>query len=68
MKQRTAVMRIYDMLDEGKISDLAEIKEFFLVMEQRQIMDAVYAGMQAAPFDPNMGRAELYYNELYENN
>lgn len=61
-------MRIYDMLDEGKISDLAEIKEFFLVMEQRQIMDAVYAGMQAAPFDPNMGRAELYYNELYENN
>jgi hypothetical protein len=60
-------MKIYEMLDAGKISDLAEIKEFFLVMERQQIVDAVYAGMQTAPFDPNMGRAELYYNELYKN-
>ena len=33
-------------------------------MEKEQIMKAVYDGM-GTNFDPNMGRAEQYYNETY---
>jgi hypothetical protein len=33
-------------------------------MEKEQIMEAVYDSM-GTNFDPNMGRAELYYNEKY---
>ena len=33
-------------------------------MEKEQIMKAVYDSM-GTNFDPNMGRAELYYNETY---
>lgn len=33
-------------------------------MEKEQIMQAVYDSM-GTNFDPNMGRAELYYNEKY---
>ena len=33
-------------------------------MEKEQIMMAVYDSM-GANFDPNMGRAELYYNTTY---
>ena len=36
-------------------------------MEKDQIMKAVYDGM-GTNFDPNMGRAEQYYKEIYENN
>jgi hypothetical protein len=35
-------------------------------MEKEQIMEAVYDSM-GTNFDPNMGRAELYYKEKYEN-
>jgi hypothetical protein len=34
--------------------------------EKRQIMEAVYDSM-GTNFDPNMGRAELYYKEKYGN-
>jgi hypothetical protein len=33
-------------------------------MEKEQIMRAVYDAM-GTNFDPNMGRAEQYYNETY---
>jgi hypothetical protein len=33
-------------------------------MEKEQLMKAVYDSM-GTNFDPNMGRAELYYNETY---
>lgn len=39
---------------------LEEAKE----MEKQQIMKAVYDGM-GTNFDPNMGRAELYYNKKF---
>ena len=39
---------------------LQEAKE----MEKQQIMQAVYDSM-GTNFDPNMGRAEQYYNETY---
>ena len=35
-------------------------------MEKEQIMKAVYDSM-GTNFDPNIGRAELYYNENYGN-
>ena len=34
-------------------------------MEKQQIMQAVYDSM-GTNFDPNMGRAELYYNEKFK--
>ena len=34
-------------------------------IEKQQIMKAVYDSM-GTNFDPNMGRAELYYNETYK--
>ncbi len=55
------MMKLYDMLDEGKISEIAEIKEYFLMLEREQIIDA---------YDKNkMGRVdygEQYYNETYK--
>jgi hypothetical protein len=34
-------------------------------LEKKQIMKAVYDSM-GTNFDPNMGRAELYYNETFK--
>ena len=34
-------------------------------MEKEQIIDAFYEGMQANTFDPNKGRALIYYSETY---
>ena len=34
-------------------------------LEKQQIMQAVYDSM-GTNFDPNMGRAELYYNEKFK--
>ena len=42
----------------------SEIIEEAKEMEKQQIMKAVYDSM-GTNFDPNMGRAELYYNEIY---
>lgn len=36
-----------------------------LEMEKKQIVQAVYDAM-GTNFDPNWGRAELYYNETYK--
>jgi hypothetical protein len=36
-----------------------------LEMEKQQIMQAVYDSM-GTNFDPNMGRAELYYNTTFK--
>lgn len=41
-----------------------EIIEKANQMMQEQIMKSYYDGMQTN-FDPNMGRAELYYQEIY---
>jgi len=42
---------------------IAKAKE----MEKEQIIDAAYEFM-GTNFDPNKGRAELYYNETYGGN
>jgi hypothetical protein len=41
-----------------------EVIEQAKAMEKEQIVKAVYDSM-GTNFDPNMGRAELYYNENY---
>jgi hypothetical protein len=38
----------------------------FLELEKQQIMKAVYDSM-GTNLDPNIGRAEQYYNETYKN-
>ena len=43
-----------------------EVIEQAKQMEKEQIMQAVYDSM-GTNFDPNMGRAEQYYNETYGN-
>ena len=65
MKQ-TAVEWLWNTLgDKGYFKKLpvSEFKEA-KAMEKEQIMKAVYDAM-GTNFDPNMGRAELYYNETY---
>jgi len=42
-----------------------EKAEELLEVEKQQIMKAVYDAM-GTNFDPNMGRAEQYYNETYK--
>ena len=49
-----------DLVDNGWYFEQA--KE----LEKQQIMKAVYDSM-GTNLDPNLGRAELYYNETYKN-
>ena len=63
MAQQTAVEWLIKRYhDYGTLyyEDITKAKE----MEKGQIMKAVYDGM-GTNFDPNMGRAEQYYNENY---
>jgi hypothetical protein len=60
---KTAVEWLVERLAENGIlhsSDIAKAKE----IEKQQIMKAVYESM-GTNLDPNMGRAEQYYNETY---
>jgi hypothetical protein len=60
---KTAVEWLVERLAENGIlhsSDIAKAKE----LEKQQIMKAVFDSM-GANIDPNLGRAELYYNETY---
>ena len=68
MSNKTAVMKLYDMLDEGQISEIAEIKEYFLMLEQEQIerawMDAeINLPTEAAA----RAFARKYYEQTYSN-
>ena len=64
MKQ-TAVEWLWDMLLKGEfINNPEELLEQAKALEKEQIMDAVYYAM-GTNFDPNMGRAEQYYNETF---
>lgn len=62
MSNKTAMMKLYDMLDRGKISEIAEIKEYFLMLEQKQIMNAWAYGV----LSQGDKTAEHYYNETYK--
>ena len=62
MSNKTAIMKLYDMLDRGQISEIAEIKEYFLMLEQKQIMNAWAYGV----LSQGDKTAEQYYNETYK--
>ncbi len=64
MAQRTAMQTLFTNLESIDIKVPQGIKDVYLQIEKEQIMKAVYDSM-GTNFDPNMGRAELYYNETY---
>ncbi len=71
MKKQTAVdwlmKEFYGELQYVPITRLDRVKDIFQrakQMEKEQIMKAVYDSM-GTNFDPNMGRAELYYQTIY---
>jgi len=65
MSNKTVMMKLYDMLDEGQISEIAEIKEYFLMLEKEQIMEGYI--MALLDGDAKIRRdAEDYYNETYK--
>jgi hypothetical protein len=62
---KTAVDYLVEQLADNGIlhsSDISKAKE----IEKEQIIKAVYESM-GTNLDPNMGRAEQYYNETYKN-
>ena len=66
----TAVEWLVDMLvTENEITLKGENYKLFeqaKELEKQQIMKAVFDSM-GTNLDPNIGRAELYYNETYKN-
>jgi len=65
--KQTAVDWLIDWMDKNQYfigNDLIQAVEQAKEMEKKQIMEAVYYSM-GTNFDPNMGRAELYYNDTY---
>jgi len=72
MKKQTAVEWLVEQLEcfgnKHKLqlswATVDELVEQAKEMEKEQIVKAVYDSM-GTNFDPNMGRAELYYNETY---
>jgi hypothetical protein len=66
MKQ-TAVEWLWRWMNDNQEATIEEGNKAFeqaKEMEKDQITQAVYDGM-GTNFDPNMGRAEQYYNETY---
>ena len=61
--KETAVQWISEQLIEGKMRPI-EIIAIAKELEKQQIMKAVFDSM-GTNIDPNMGRAEQYYNENY---
>lgn len=65
---KTAMMKLYEMLEDGNVSEIAEIKEYFLMLEEKQISGAFLDGyryvLKSAPYDIKY-HSKLYYNERY---
>lgn len=63
MVQQTAVEWLIKQRNKYGLIIMQDLEQA-LEMEKQQIMQAVYDSM-GTNFDPNMGRAELYYKEKY---
>jgi hypothetical protein len=66
--KQTAVEAIYELLDENRISDIAELKPWFLNMEKEQIIDSFRNGLDDF-YDKDTffyENGEKYYNENYK--
>jgi len=64
VKQMTAVEWLIEEIHKNMEFIPVHIQEQAKALEKQQIMEAVYDTM-GLTFDPNMGRAEMYYNEKY---
>lgn len=74
---KTPIQKLIDKWEQEKGSYIPNspiFQEFIndakemLEKEKSAIQQAFYEGMLCQGFDPNMGRAEVYYNEVYKNN
>jgi hypothetical protein len=67
MEKQTAVEWLFEQFEFGDSISSEDIILFKQAkeMEKEQIIKAVYDSM-GTNFDPNMGRAEQYYNETYK--
>lgn len=48
-----------------KVEDYLKLIDQAKEMEKQQIIDTFVEGMRCQNFDPNKGRAEIYYNETF---
>jgi DNA-binding PadR family transcriptional regulator len=60
-----AVEKLEKFIPSGNQLVIEAILEQAKEMHKKEIMQAVYDSM-GTNFDPNMGRAELYYNETFK--
>jgi len=64
-KQQTAVEWLMDRLPHSIETQFSKQIEQAKEMEKQQIIDTFVEGMRCQNFDPNKGRAEIYYNETF---
>jgi len=64
-KQQTAVEWLMDRLPHSIETQFSKQIEQAKEMEKEQIIDTFVEGMRCQNFDPNKGRAEIYYNETF---
>lgn len=68
MKKQTAVEWLTEQMDfffsQAQKEQTTHLFQLAKAMEKEQITQAVYDSM-GTNFDPNMGRAEQYYNHVY---
>ena len=67
-KETTAVEWLMKQIGQNLEMDIDAVNKIIKqakAMEKEQIVDAFYEGMQANTFDPNKGRALMYYNITY---
>ena len=67
-KQQTAVEFIEYQVLHKRITDYFLLREMIKQakeLEKQQIIDTFVEGMRCQNFDPNKGRAEIYYNEIF---
>jgi hypothetical protein len=64
-KQQTAVEWLMDRLPHSIETQFSKQIDQAKEMEKEQIIDTFVEGMRCQNFDPNKGRAEIYYNETF---
>jgi hypothetical protein len=69
-KQQTAVDIAFEKLANQGLLVTRDYKNLVVYreakeLEKQQIMDTFVEGMSCQNFDPNKGRAEIYYNETF---
>jgi len=63
-KKQTAVSIIYQMISEGRASELPQKKDFFLEMEKKQVTEGYMANFNSAiPYQAD--EEEDYFNKNY---